>query len=263
MTAEALPDELRGTLAQTATTPRLLVACDFDGTLAPIVADPAAASPLPESVAALRSLAGLRETTVAVISGRARHDLAELSGLSGLLDDVHLVGSHGSEFDADFVQELPPAATELRERLIAELERIVAGRDGVGLEVKPASVAVHVRRADPDVAEQVLRTVEDGPCRWAGVQVTGGKAVIELAVVHTDKGEALDVLRQRVAATTTVFVGDDVTDEKAFQRLRNSDLGIKVGDGDTAATQRVADPAQVATALEFLHARRRDWLNRP
>ena len=71
MTAEALPAELRRALVQLARTPRLLVACDYDGTLAPIVSDPEQARPSTESVGALRSLAGLHETTAAVISGRA------------------------------------------------------------------------------------------------------------------------------------------------------------------------------------------------
>ena len=71
LTAEALPAELRRVIVQLARTPRLLVACDYDGTLAPIVADPTQAKPLPESVHALRSLAALPSTTTAVISGRA------------------------------------------------------------------------------------------------------------------------------------------------------------------------------------------------
>ncbi|WP_307722911.1 trehalose-phosphatase, partial [Gandjariella thermophila] len=87
MTAEALPAELRRALVRLARTPRLLVACDYDGTLAPIVADPERALPLPESVGALRSLAVLHETTAAVISGRALRDLATLSRLPG---EVHL-----------------------------------------------------------------------------------------------------------------------------------------------------------------------------
>ena len=56
----------------------MLVASDYDGTLAPIVADPEQARALPESVGALRVLAGLHETTAAVISGRALRDLATL-----------------------------------------------------------------------------------------------------------------------------------------------------------------------------------------
>ena len=73
---------VRRALAAMARTPRLLVACDYDGTLAPIVADPWSVQPLPEAVTALRSLAGMAETTVAVISGRALRELALMSRLS-------------------------------------------------------------------------------------------------------------------------------------------------------------------------------------
>ena len=107
MTSETLAADLRHAIAQIARTPRLLVACDYDGTLAPIVPDPNEARPLPEAVGALRSLAGLHETTTAVISGRALRDLAVLSRLPA---EVNLVGSHGSEFDIGFVHALEPAA---------------------------------------------------------------------------------------------------------------------------------------------------------
>ncbi|GAB3000853.1 trehalose-phosphatase [Saccharothrix stipae] len=258
MTAEALPAELRRAIVQLARTPRLLVACDYDGTLAPIVANPEDARPLPESVGALRSLAGLHETTTAVISGRALRDLATLSRLPS---EVHLVGSHGSEFDVGFVHALDADAKQLHRRLETGLEEIVAGHEGVGLEVKPASIAVHVRRADPAVGERVLDDVRTGPATWDGVQVTEGKAVIELAVVQTDKGHALDVLRHRASATAAVFVGDDVTDEKAFARLSGPDVGIKVGDGESLAQYFVDDTLDVATVLAFLLEERRAWLH--
>src|SRR5439155_13185948 len=100
-------------------------------------------------------------------------------------------GSHGSEFDIGFVHELDGAAKELHRRLEDELERVAGGAPGVHLEVKPASIAVHTRRAEAEVAERVNAAVRGGPCTWDGVQVTEGKAVIELAVVQTDKGRAL------------------------------------------------------------------------
>ncbi|WP_190819161.1 trehalose-phosphatase [Saccharopolyspora pogona] len=257
LTAEALPAELRRVIVQLARTPRLLVACDYDGTLAPIVADPTQAKPLPESVHALRSLAALPATTTAVISGRALRDLATLSRLPA---EVYLVGSHGSEFDVGFVHELEPEATQLRTELQIALQDIVRGKPGVMLENKPASVAVHVRRAEPALAEEVLETVRNGPASWEGVQVTEGKAVVELAVVQTDKGNALDALRHQVGATAAVFLGDDVTDEKAFARLHGPDLGIKVGDGDTLAPYRIGSTTEVATVLAFLMEERRTWL---
>src|SRR5215217_2327982 len=153
LTAEALPAELRRAIVQIARTPRLLVACDYDGTLAPITANPDDARPLPESVGALRSLAGLHETTTAVISGRALRDLATLSRLPA---EVHLVGSHGSEFDLGFVHALDPQARSLHRKLEAELEQLVQDIPGVALEVKPASVAVHVRQAEREAGLRVL-----------------------------------------------------------------------------------------------------------
>jgi trehalose 6-phosphate phosphatase len=258
VTPDALPVPLRRALMQLARSPRLLVACDYDGTLAPIVQDPSRALPGQESVAALRALAQLSATTVAVISGRALRDLATLSRLPS---EVHLVGSHGSEFDVGFVHDLAPQARQLHERLHTELSRITEGAPGTGLETKPASTAVHVRQAEPEVGERVLKAVRDGPCRWDGVQVTEGKAVIELAVVQTDKGQALDVLRHQVGASAAVFLGDDVTDEKAFARLHGPDLGIKVGPGDTLAGQRVDTTDGVARALAFLLEERRTWLH--
>ncbi|WP_137816954.1 trehalose-phosphatase, partial [Gandjariella thermophila] len=210
-----------------------------------------------ESVGALRSLAVLHETTAAVISGRALRDLATLSRLPG---EVHLVGSHGSEFDVGFVHALDAGARGLLRRITEVLEGLVAPVAGAALEVKPASVAVHVRNAEAADAAGLLAAVRSGPASWEGVQVTEGKAVIELAVVATDKGHALDVLRHQVGATAAVFLGDDVTDEKAFARLSGPDVGIKVGDGESLAGFRVADTTDVATVLAFLLEERRNWL---
>jgi trehalose 6-phosphate phosphatase len=70
------------------------------------------------------------------------------------------------------------------------------------------------------------------------------------------KGLALDRLRDRIGADAVFFAGDDVTDETAFVRLRPDDVGVKVGDGDTAAEHRVADPQAVAALLEQLAAAR-------
>jgi trehalose 6-phosphate phosphatase len=257
VTAEALPAELRRAIVQLARTPRLLVACDYDGTLSPIVEDPEKARPQTESVGALRSLAGLHETTTAVISGRALRDLATMSRLPS---EVHLVGSHGSEFDIGFVHSLDGPARELHHKLEAALYELARDLPGVHLEVKPASVAVHVRRAAPEVADQIVAALHEGPCTWDGIQVTEGKAVVEMAVVQTDKGHALDVLRHQVGATAAVFVGDDVTDEKAFARLSGPDLGVKVGDGESLAQYRIADTQAVATMLAFLLEERRNWL---
>jgi trehalose 6-phosphate phosphatase len=253
----ALDPGLRRSLTAIARTPRLLVACDYDGTLAPITGDPWSVRPLPEALAALRLLASLPETTAAVISGRA---LRELAAMSRLPAEVHLVGSHGSEFDIGFVHALADHSRALHSRLGSSLRRITNGATGVILEFKPASVAVHVRQADPAVAEKVLTRVRSGPGTWEGVQVTEGSAVLELSVVRTDKGEALDVLRHRCHATAALFAGDDASAEEVFVRLSGPDLGVKVGAGFTVAAQRITGPPEVAAMLSFLAEKRAAWL---
>jgi trehalose 6-phosphate phosphatase len=248
---------LRQQLLQLARQPRLLVACDYDGTLAEIVPDHRFVRPLPESVAALRVLASLPETTAAVISGRA---LRELAAMSRLPSEVHLIGSHGSEFDTGFVHALDEQKRALHARLVSALDKITGNAPGVLLEIKPASVAVHVRQAEPHVAAQVLANVESGPAWWDGVQVTHGNAVTELAVVKTDKGEALEVIRHMCGANATIFLGDDLSAEEVFTRLAGPDVGIKVGGGATGASYGVADSIAVAQVLAFLADERRAWL---
>jgi trehalose-phosphatase len=253
----ALDAGLQRDLVELARTPRLLVACDFDGTLAPITADPWSVRPMPEAVTALRLLAGLPETTAAVISGRA---LRELAAMSRLPSEVHLVGSHGSEFDIGFVHALDERARSLHRRLVSTLRRITGQAEGVLLEIKPASVAVHVRQAEREVAERMLARVRSGPGAWDRVQVTEGDAVLELSVVRTDKGEALEVLRHRSGATAAVFLGDDISAEEVFTRLSGPDLGIKVGAGTTLSPYRIAGPAEVAAVLSLLWEERCGWL---
>ena len=248
---------LEQALARLAREPHLLVACDYDGTLAPIVDVPGDARPRRESVAALRALAALSDTSVAVISGRSLHDLAALSRLP---EEIHLVGSHGTEFDVGFARALAPEARALRDRVTEDMHAIAAVHPGVMVEHKPAGAALHYRQASEEDSAAALAAVREGPARLPGVHAREGKQVIELAVVEADKGYALDAMRHQVGATAAIFVGDDVTDEDAFSRLTGPDLGIKVGLGPTFATQRVEGPDDVARLLARLHESRREWL---
>jgi trehalose 6-phosphate phosphatase len=244
-----LPADLTAALNTVADTDQLLVTSDFDGTLSPIVNNPLDARPLPSGAAALVALADLRATEVALISGRA---LAVLREISGMPAAVHLIGSHGAEFDSGFSQ---PVDTVLLDRIIAVLNGIAAQHPGVAVETKPASVALHVRNALSDDGAAALAAAYRAAEEW-DAEITTGKAVLEFAVISTDKGSAIDVLRERGAATAVVYFGDDVTDEKAFLRLRDGDVGVKVGPGLTAAQYRLDSPDDVAEALNYLAQRR-------
>lgn len=250
--------ELKSALRKLSRAPQLLIACDYDGTLAPIVSDPSVATPRPESVTALRTLANLSQTKTAVISGRALRDLAALSRLPS---EVHLVGSHGSEFDIGFTQHLSAEQVSLRNRLIEAATEIADGHEGVRLELKPAGVAIHTRQSDRETARLAMEQVKSGPATFDNVQVTKGHEVIDLSVVTTHKGNALDSLRRELGAQAVLFIGDDITDENAFASLHGPDIGVRVGDGDTRAAFRIKDTLEVAQLLAILLDMRRSWLH--
>jgi trehalose 6-phosphate phosphatase len=231
-------------LAEVAARRPLLVASDYDGVLSELVDDPSAAVPAPGVAEVLARLAAADGVIVVLVSGRGVADLQRTSGLTGR---YRWVGSHGAEFDGPLTGEL----ADRRDALASALAPVVADVAGARLEVKPASVAVHVRSV-PDA--QVGAALLDRVRATADPSLTlkPGKNVLELAVTDADKGRALRRLRTELGAAAAIYLGDDVTDEDGFRALQPGDVGIKVGDGETAAAHRVADIAAAVAALEDL-----------
>lgn len=238
----------------------VLVALDFDGVLAPLVDDPADSRVSPEAISALRRLAAAPRIRLALVSGRGAE---ELVGLAEVPEDTLVVGSHGAErghvtgtgtgrrLAADDLA-LSPEQSRLRDEVLTASERIVAGAPGAWVERKPTGAAVHTRRCGPEDSARIAEATLTGPGRADGLRVRRGKDVVEMSVVHATKGEAVAGLRQQTGAGVVLYGGDDVTDEDAFAALGPADVGIKVGDGETAARFRVADPETLAAALTLL-----------
>ena len=122
------------------------------------------------------------------------------------------------------------------------------------------SVAVHYRALDDDESETVVAEIERIHVAIGKLDIRHGKKVCELLLIPTDKGKALSTVRATVGATAVLFLGDDVTDEYAFRTLHGPDVGVKVGEGETAAPFRVDSPEEVAILLAALSTRRADWL---
>lgn len=248
---------LSDALAEIAGAPVLLVASDYDGVLAPIVVDPAAARPLPAAIEALRQLGALPRTFVALLSGRA---LAELAALSGLGASARLVGSHGAEWSTGPVDGLDAERAGVLAS-VGEAMTGIAGRySGVLVERKPVSAVLHVRAAARPDAAAATAELEQLLDRWPALRVMHGKEIVEVAVVPADKGSALADLRRSVSADAVLFLGDDVTDEDAFATLGPRDVGVKVGPGSTRAAYRVGTPQDAARVLAELLAVRTDRL---
>ncbi|GLK17761.1 trehalose-phosphatase [Herbiconiux flava] len=244
-------------LQRLAATPVLLIALDFDGTLAPIVDVPADARALPEARDAVLALLDLPATHVAYVSGRAMESLAAVSDLP---DHALLAGSHGVEVRTEgrVTLDLSDAEQAERDRLEPLLAGIAGPLDGVWIEEKPAGFAMHTRLADADAtaaAEEQALAAADAEER--GITVRRGQDVLEFSVRGTTKGDAIDRLREQTGATAVLFAGDDVTDEDGFGALGGDDLGVKVGPGETRAGCRVAGPAEMAAVLAELGQLRR------
>ncbi|MET0763815.1 MAG: trehalose-phosphatase [Blastococcus sp.] len=235
----ALPADLDAALVAVAAQRPLLVASDYDGVLARLRDEPSAAVPEAGVAEVLAQLAAADGVAVALVSGRGVEDLRTTSGLTG---PYHWVGSHGAEFDGPLTGELAAR----RDALIELLSPVVAGTPGARLEIKPASVAVHVRQVPDRLAAAALlehvATLAD-----SSLTLKPGKDVLEFAVTDADKGTALRRLVSDLGATGAVYLGDDVTDEDGFRALGPGDVPVKIGDGPTDAPYRVADlPAALA-----------------
>lgn len=240
----AIPDDLDAALRGLAARRPLLLASDYDGVLSRLVGDPSAATPEPRAAEALARLADVDGVTVAMVSGRGVGDLQATSGFPGPL---RWVGSHGAELDGPLTGELAVR----RDALVRRLQPIVARVRGARLEVKPASVAVHVREVPDRLAALALLEQVDA---LADPSLTKkpGKEVLELAVTDADKGTALRRLRAETGAAAALYLGDDVTDEDGFRALEPDDLTVKVGEGETGARFRVADVPGAVAVLERL-----------
>ncbi len=248
--------ELGERLHQLARVPNLLVACDYDGTMAPLVDNPMEAVPNRNAVAAMRALAELANTHVAVVSGRSLRDLASLSRLP---EEIRLVGSHGSEFDLGFVSRLSPELAKRRAKLI-EAVSVLGQKYSARIEEKPTGVTFHFRGMEPELAQAARDEVVRGPASQDGVHSRNGHDIIEMSVIKTNKGEALETIRHQVGASAVIFFGDDITDEDGFRTLTGPDVGVKVGDGPSVAHYRVADIETVAQLLALLSEFRGKWL---
>jgi trehalose 6-phosphate phosphatase len=196
---------------------RALIAMDFDGTLAPIVADPLAARAHPAAAPALRALSG-RVGTLAVITGRPAAAAVELGGFDGV-PGLIVLGHYGWEQwqDGTLTSRPTPPGVELARQRLPQVLADAGAPEGTWTEDKGSALAVHTRRtADPAAA---LARLADPLARLAaatGLALEPGRLVIELRPGDTDKGTALTALVAQRGSGAILFAGDDLGDLAAF-----------------------------------------------
>ena len=238
---------------------RVLIGLDFDGTLAPIVPDPAdAALPL-ATMEVLRRLASLPGVALAFASGRALADITRRVPI----EDAFFIGNHGLEIQGPGLAPAPHEASPQRhlvQAMIARIEPRLGRVPGFLLEDKGATLSLHVRKVLPAALPEVEAVIRQVVVENPAFKLQLGHKVLEVVPAEgPTKGAALrrilDLLDITPAAA--MYAGDDATDETAFKALPEA-VTIKVGsEGVSAARWTAEDTEDVRTLLEWVHLCRR------
>ena len=232
--------------------PQLAIFTDFDGTLVEIAETPDAVE-VPESLAdQLQRAAQELDSAFAVPTGR------EIADIDRYLAPLHLpvAGAHGTQRRrADGVVEtVDPAAIIGAEEIAHAVSPLVMAHPGLLMETKEGAVAVHFRQA-PELEAAVRIAMEEAVHSVTDFTLVPGKLVLEARPRASSKGQALRAFMREepFLGRTPIFIGDDTTDEDAFVAAQDlGGVGIKLGEGDTAARMRIANVASVHALIRGL-----------
>jgi len=240
----------------------MLLLCDFDGTLCPFFADPRAVALTDSMARVLGSLASRPDGSLGVISGRRLQDVRDRVTVPG---ELYIAGFHGLEIHTPGEAFLHPdasAAAATMHDVAAAVKPQFADLPGVFVEDKDLSIVLHYREADPSVrvvAQSVFLDAARAHVDAGRLRLMPGACVLEL-LPATDwhKGSALEWIRVRVerlhGPTFTIYIGDDVTDEDAFQAVGLHGMTIGASERVTSAEFRVDGPGDVERLLNSLDA---------
>lgn len=239
---------------------RVFCFLDYDGTLSPLAPTPAEAVALPGTSALVRQLAAAPGVQVALVTGRPIADMRRFLDVPC----IYYVGTHGLEVRlpngemqvADGADPVRAALPELKR----QLQQTLGTRSGILIEDKGGALACHYRLAAPAdaVAARKLIAALAHDYQRSGVPITlvFGHAVAELRPTHINKGKAArSLLAVHGSTALPIYVGDDQSDEEAFEMLPPESITIRVAPSHTRthARYRVLQPSDVHRLL-------RSWL---
>jgi trehalose-phosphatase len=236
---------------------------DFDGTLAEFNVDPAAVRLAPPRQMLLQSIAARADFSLSIVTGRRITDVRDRSGAGPA---VFYAGLHGLEIDGPglrFVHNAASLAAPTIGVLEKELNEAVRGLPGVLVEDKGLSLVLHTRgasKADCLHANMRARALAEPHLRNGALRVQRGDEMIELLPnIDWTKGDAVRCILNHVEAQRKqrmwpVYVGDDATDEDAFEAIGDGGLTIAVSHRPAGGSFRLADPAAVEHFLRQISA---------
>jgi len=226
--SETTPHKISDFIAKVASASSRALLLDYDGTLAPFSADRHHAAPYPAIPGLLSRMRNLTNTRLVVVTGRRAHEAATLLGLK----DIEVWGCHGlSRLHADGTYQLPYLDEAAVDR-IAEANELLR-EEGLFalLEFKPGATAIHWRGIE-EAATQVAQRVEKVWSRLhshRGLELLKFDGGMEIRVAGRNKGDAVRAVRAEMGGTAAIaYLGDDHTDEDAFEALRGHGLTVLV-----------------------------------
>lgn len=232
----------------------VLVALDYDGTLAPIVDDPKDAAVPPETRLVLARVAAEERCTLAIVSGRSLADLRSRTGV-----DAVLAGNHGLEIEGRgiaFVHERAQLVSPIVADLCCDLERRFQWIPGVAIESKQLTATIHFRQAPHELHGWIRTTVEAiiRPARHL-LQIAPALQALEIRPkIGWNKGSVVRLLlgTMRAGSPALICAGDDRTDEDMFGILPD-EISVKIGaPARTKARYYVRTPLELCGFLRLL-----------
>jgi len=233
---------------------QVLLLIDFDGTLAPIVERPELAEMPERTRGLLKELSTQSHFALGIISGRAKEDLKRKVGLDGVI----YAGNHGFEIEGPGINFVNPVVSEVRP-LFGTIKQILFSNleviKGVTIEDKGITLSIHYRQVDAGKTKDVKTMIESGiNCVSSRglIKVISGKKVYEVKpAVNWDKGKAIRLIIKNVgkggrkSGLLPIYLGDDISDEDAFQTIEKYGRGITV---------HVGEPHSISLARYFLRS---------
>ena len=236
----------------------ILLTMDYDGTLVPIAPVPGRARPGERLLKTLAQFGRRPEYTLAVLSGRRLEELRALLPVP----ELYLAGVHGAVISRPDGIIVPLFNDPDIARAIARLDDLararIGDRPGFLVENKRFALAIHYRLAEPEAAEEVLASFlreSEKLRRQSGLVLLRGKKILEVRPPGLHKGKPLAWLKNNFPGHHAVFLGDDTTDEDAFQLLKKENgLGVLISEHPrpSSAALRLKSPFEVQQFLELL-----------
>ena len=221
--------------------PNVFLFLDFDGTLLPIQDNPAQCFLSPNIKGQLEKIVSSGKACIAILSGRTVNDIKRRVQIQG----IYYGGNHGLEIFGPSLRYVHPDALigkQAIDKICRKIEKRICNIEGALIEKKKFGLTLHYRMASKDFTALIKRTfykiIAESPDPEA-FSVLRGKKVLELVPrIQWDKGNAaLFLLEKQKRDYLPIYVGDDLTDETAFQALSDVGLTIRIGKAKKSAAQ--------------------------